>query len=169
MRAYQSPRDMERFPREDEALGRAVHRVVEEALEKGVPRPTLFVFFSGQLDRFDLVPLMKQPRATRDRMIAAIAGQREVECVALIGVLQVTRAGRTSIGKGAVAYLEWPDNRWWTAWMPLDAEGKPARDRVEERSAVEGYPRPGGVGGWFSLARRAGLRLHMNTKDSTVH
>ena len=37
MRAFQSPRDLARFPREDAALGAAVFGLVESALEKGLP------------------------------------------------------------------------------------------------------------------------------------
>lgn len=169
MRAFQSPRDLGRFPREDAALGAAVFGLVESALEKGLPRPALFVFFDGQVDRFELAPLMRQPPKARDRMIAAIAGQREVECVALLGVLQIKRPGPLPTGRSAVAFIEWPDNRWWTTWLPLGSDGVPVREAIEVRSAIEGFPRPGGVGGWFSLARRTGLRLHVARRDGTVH
>ncbi len=169
MRAYQSPRDLERFPREDGALGEAIFRLLRSALDKGLPRPAMFVFFADQVDRFELAPVMHQSRAARDRMLGAIAGQREVECVALLGILQIKRPREGIHVRGAVVFVEWPDNRWWTAWLPLDGAGKPARDEAEVRSAVEGFPRPGGVGGWFSLARRTGLRLHMAAKDGTLH
>ena len=169
LRAYQTPRDLIRFPRGDAELGAAVFSLVEKALEKGMPRPALFVFFDDQVDRFDLGPLMRRPRAVRDRMIAAIAGQREVECVALLGVLQVKRPRTDQVARGAVTFIEWPDNRWWTSWLPLTPDGTPVREAIEVRSAVEGFPRPGGVGGWFSMARRTGIRLHVAQREGTVH
>ena len=169
LRSYQSPRDLSRFPREDAELGASVFRLIEQALDKGLPRPALFVFFEGQVDRFDLGPLMRRPRVVRDRMIAAIAGQREVECVALLGVLQVKRPNTNQVARGAVTFIEWPDNRWWTTWLPLGPDGAPHRPSLEVRSAVEGFPRPGGVGGWFSLARRTGIRLHVAQREGPVH
>ena len=169
MRAFQSARNLEQFPRDDEGLGKSVFKLVEAALAKGMPRPALFVFYSGQVDRFDLEPLMRQPRQVRDRMIAAIAGQSEVECVALVGVLQINRRKGQQGVRGAVTFIEWPDNRWWTCWLPLDASGSPVPQAQVERSAVDGFPRPGGVGGWFSLARRTGIRLHVSGRQGTVH
>jgi hypothetical protein len=169
MRAHQSPRDLDRFPQEDSALGEVIFGLVRAALDKGLPRPAMFVFFADQVDRFDLAPLMHQPRAIRDRMMGAIAGQADVECVALLGVLQIKRPKAGVSLRGAVAFIEWPDNRWWTAWLPLNEDGKPAVEEPEVRTAVDGFPRPGGVGGWFSLARRTGLRLHMSQRDGTVH
>jgi hypothetical protein len=72
------------------------------------------------------------------------------------------RAGRTPQPvRALVVYLEWPDNRWWTAWQALDADGAPVGDEPQVRRAVEGYPRPGGMGGWFARARREGLRLNL--------
>ena len=160
---------MARFPRDEAALGQSMFELVKGALEKGLPRPALFVLFPEQIDRFDLAPLMAKPRPERDRMIGAIAGQSDVECVALLGVLQVKRPQQGLTARGAVTFIEWPDNRWWTAWLPLGEDAQPTTPQPEIRSAVEGFPRPGGVGGWFSLARRTGLRLHMTARDRTVH
>lgn len=169
LRAYQGVRDIERFPREDSALGEAVFGLVKQSLSRGTPRPALFVFFENQVDRFDLAPLMRQPRVSRDRMIAAMAGQTGVECVALLGVLRLRRSASGEHGRAAVTFIEWPDNRWWTSWMPIDSSGVPSQPELEARTAVEGFPRPGGVGGWFSLARRSGIQLHLAGQAGTVH
>lgn len=165
LRAYVAPRDRDRFPEADESLGRALISTVHQALEKGTPRPGFFAFRGDEMDRFDLGPLMRAPRRRRDLFLAAIAGRSDIECVALLGVLRVGGSGARPKARSAVVYLEWPNNRWWTAWTPLGAE----KNELTIRSAMDGWPRPGGVGGWFSLHRRTGVRLRVHPTSGQVH
>ncbi len=167
LRAFVGERDLSRFPEDDDGLGRAVMQVVEDALKKGRPRPGFFAFRGDQMDRFDLGPLMRAPRKRRDMFLAAIAGRRDIECVALLGVMRVGKGKRSGPGRSAVVYVEWPDNRWWTAWLPVGTVSE--EQELVVRTAEEGWPRPGGVGGWFSLARRTGVRLHVHQTFGQVH
>jgi len=169
LRAFVGPRDLEKFPREDLALGQALFGMVRDSLKKGLPRPVMLVFRDDQVDRFELAEAMKQPKVKRDRLFGAMASMKGVECMALLGVLRLRVAGPAPAPHSAVAYVEWPDNRWWTAWVPLGRDGKPVKADPEVRTAEEGSPRPAGVGGWFSMARRAGLQLHLTSEDGPVH
>ena len=67
-----------------------------------------------------------------------------------------------------VVYAEWPDNRWWTAWQFIDRERQVLGEEPEIRRAVDGWPRPGGMGGWFAYARRTGVRLRLQPKEPVV-
>lgn len=167
---------MERFPAEDDALGKQLSVLVAGALARGLPRPAILVLRAEQVDWFDAVPLMQGEPVHRHRMIAAIAGQEGVEAVALLGTFRV-RAGRGQPGRpppqqrALLSFIEWPDNRWWASWRMLGEDRQPISDAPIVRAAVDGWPRPGGVGGWFALARRRKLTLTMVRKptDVTVH
>ena len=171
LRMARGPRDLARFPRAplragegdgaaaDDALGEGVFAAVLDALRRGLPRPALLAFFAEEVEQVDIAPLASADPAHRERMLAALAGGRPgVEAVALVGVLQV-RSGRAG-GRAAVAFVEWPDNRWWTAWRFIDEARRPLGEAAVVRRAVDGWPRPNGVGGWFARARREQLRLN---------
>jgi hypothetical protein len=173
MRIGGAERDPERYPLDDDALGRALLGRVEVVLAKGIPRPTVLAFTADQVWWYDLGPAVKM-KADIHRLIAAIAGQDEIDCVAVVGVLKV-RVSRGKHFPGAVAFLEWPDGRWWSSMQPLRSVGQRKLEPVPqaeviERNAVDGWPRPGGLGGWWSRARREGLKLRVQrTGDQQVH
>ncbi len=152
---------MERLPTADAALGRGLFELLSTALGRGLPRPAMMVLRADEVMQFDVVPLLGSPDRVRRRMLAAIAGQEGVECVAMIGVLRVgtRKGGPTSLA--ASVYLEWPNNRWWTAWQPLGSENELLGDAPRVRHAIDGWPRPNGIGGWFAQARRERLRLRV--------
>lgn len=156
-------RDLERFPDQDHDLGQALFGMLEAALERGLPRPAFLVIRDDQIDEVDALPLMRLDRVESHRMMAAIAGQEGVECVALVAPLTLRTGTRTG-ARAAVVFVEWPDNRWWTAWQPINDERMLLGDEPAVRVAAEGWPKPGGVGGWFSTARRLSLRLRMSSK-----
>jgi hypothetical protein len=147
----------------------SVMTVVQEALKRGMPRPGFFAFRGDEMDRFDLGPLMRAPRRRRDMFLAAIAGRTEIQCVALLGVLRMGGAAVPAGGRASVVFVEWPDNRWWSAWAPIPVEGVDEPSELTVRTAEDGWPRPGGMGGWFSLARRTGVRLHVHPSSGTIH
>jgi hypothetical protein len=176
LRVRSGARSLERFPQEDEALGGQLSALVAAALARGLPRPAVLVLRAGQLDWFDAVPLMKAPPHHRRHMLSAIAGQDGVECVALLGTFRVTRPparrGQPPQQQRALlCFIEWPDNRWWASWRLLGEDRQPLTDDPVVRIASDGWPRPGGIGGWFSLARRLNLKLKMvrSEPEVTVH
>ena len=170
LRVSVGPRDLERFPEEDEALGESLFGMLSGALDRGLPRPTMLVFRPDQIDRFDVVPVLKSPQPHRTRMMAAIAGQSEASCSAMVGVFKVKFGPMREPRRAIICFVEWPDCRWWTCWQMLDDDRKPVGDGPEVRRAVDGWPRPGGVGGWFSMVRRTGVKLRLiPTGDAAVH
>lgn len=162
LRILSAPRDPERFPDGDDALGESVFGMLCTALEKGLPRPAMLVVHPDKVEQFDMVPLLEAYPDDRERMMAAIAGQPEVACAVVAGVLRVRVGLLPEPGRAVAVFIEWPDNRWWTCWQLLDSSGALRADEPLVRKAVDGWPRPGGVGGWFSTARRHGLRLRVD-------
>ena len=150
----------------DDALGEAMFDHLRRTAErKGPPRPALVALTSGQVEQFDVAAVHKNPEPTRSRLMAAIAGRPDLECGALAGTMQLTR-GRNQRHRALMVFIEWPDNRWWTAWQLLDADGKPVEGEPVIRRAVDGWPRPRGVGGWFARCRRE--QLHLNVHRSAA-
>ncbi len=158
-----APRDDARFPPDDdEALGRALFDMLATALDRGLPRPAFLIVRPDRVEQIDALPVLRLPQPRGAHMLSAAAGQEGVECVALVAPLTLRTGPRTG-ARAAVVFVEWPDNRWWTAWQPLDDERTLLGDAPAVRSAEEGWPKPGGVGGWFSTARRLGLRLRLQS------
>lgn len=159
LRIAHGPRG-ERFPADDDALGRALFGMLVERLQVGVPRPTAFVFWSDRVQIVDLPPLLAAP-GDAHRHVASLTAQEGAEAMALLGVL--TRRGRgIPPRRFAVGFVEWSDGRWWFAVRPVTDAGRLLDDVGEEvHRAVEGAPRPGGLGGWFSRARFEGLQIRI--------
>ncbi|MBN1336950.1 MAG: hypothetical protein JXB39_13415 [Deltaproteobacteria bacterium] len=160
------PRDPERFPPDDDALGERLASLVMHALGRGVPPPALFVIRTHRVEILDLRPVL-QANHPLDLFIAAAAGQEHVEAVALLAVLDLKDPER-SVGRAGAVFIEWPDNRWWHAYHLLNQANAPLDDmpRVVRR-AVDGLPRPAGLGGWFSRSRYFGLRLTVEPPEVT--
>lgn len=159
LRSRKASRDPYRFPVGDDALGRALFAELLAMQVSERRPPTLYALWEREVSWYELGPALAAPPPQRERLIAALAGQPEVTAAAISGIVNL-RFGRADPGTScAVVYLEWPDNRWWTAWQPVDAERRPLGDGPTVRRAVDGAPRPGGVGGWFAMCRRLGLKL----------
>lgn len=156
------PRDKVRFPFEEDALGRALYTRLEQAINKGqLPRPAVLALMETQITQYDILPLV-QSGADVHRFVSAIAGQVGIEAVVSVGLVRVgPRRGRSRASPlAAMCFVEWPDSRWWGALRLL--QNKQFREDwpVVYRCAVDGDPRPGGVGAWFSRARREKLRFN---------
>jgi hypothetical protein len=158
---HTGPRDLEHLPEDDDALGDAIFQKVRAASQKGLPRPAVLVIDATQVRQYDAVPLLRRGPSDQGRLLAAVGGQPDAECAAFAGTLTVRAGPRAQPARALVVYLEWPDNRWWTAWQLLDGDGQPVGDEPRVRRAVDGAPRPRGMGGWFARTRREGLRLRM--------
>ncbi len=159
------PRDRAVLPDGDDALGEALFaRVRATAEASGPPRPALLAITDDTVEQFDLPTLAAIEEPHRTRIIAAAAGRPELTCGAMAGTFRVHR-GQDPQLRALVVFIEWPDNRWWTAWHPLDAQGRPVDGESMIRRAVDGAPLPRGVGGWFARVRREGLRLNRSEPE----
>jgi hypothetical protein len=164
------PRDPQEFPKEDDALGESLARMVLRSVSKGVPPPSALVLKPDQVEIIDLRPILKA-RLSVHRFIAAAAGQPGVDAVALLAVLDLEDSGRP-LGRSGTAFVEWPDNRWWHGYHLLGQSFRPVDDMpLVVRRAQDGAPRPRGFGGWFSRARfqRLSLRLERVVPPPTEH
>ncbi|MSP56536.1 MAG: hypothetical protein EXR69_13190 [Myxococcales bacterium] len=149
----------------DDALGLCVWRVLAEAISRGSPPPAILLLTPEQAHMVDLVPLLKAGESLNGRGVSGLASLPGVDAMALVGLLTRRQRGRTE-GRVAVAFLEWPDGRWWLARRALVPLGSgigldPLKDVTVER-AVDGHGKPGGIGGWFRRARVEGLRVELH-------
>jgi hypothetical protein len=159
LRVHVEGRNPDSFPADDDALGERLWQRMVGQIGKPLA-PALFVFRREQVDMLDLLPLVTAG-APLHLFVSAAAGQPDVLSVALLGTPMLVRSGRM-VGRAAVTFLEWPDNRWWQAFQPLDPAFGPLPDLSREvQRAVDGMPRPGGLGGWFSTARFHHLALKL--------
>ena len=164
LRFRTGPRDPALLPREDEALGQQLFARGCAVLDRGLPRPVMLVLREAQVDQVDIAQVLAAPLPHRERMLSAIAGQQAVTAAALVGTLSLERKNRGRVvarSRALAVYLEWPDNRWWTCWQLVGDDRALVGDGPLVRRAVDGEPRPGGIGGWFARARREGLRLQV--------
>lgn len=167
LRIRSSARDPAGFPAEDEALGQSLFTRLAASLLRGLPRPTLLLLREDQVDQVDALDILRRSGDEGHTLLSALSGQEGVQCAALVGVLTV-RTGPQSGARAAVIFVEWPDNRWWTAWQPMDESRVLLGEGPIVRAAVDGWPKPGGVGGWFAKARRLDLHLRLTKVEDTV-
>lgn len=171
-RVTQAARDPERFPTEsDEALGQSLLARVEALVgEKKLPRPALLLLGPEQVTQVDLLPVQRAG-ANMHRFIAACTRvDLEVDVVALVGVmgLRLSKKSKQAV-PAAMVFLERPDCRWWSAQRVLKDKQLSEELPVRLRRAEEGWPRPGGLGGWWSRGRYEGLELKLKRDAPTVH
>jgi hypothetical protein len=152
------------FPQDDDALGTALWRRLRAQLPRGVPRPLLLVLFERSVQVVDLPPILRSGQDVH-RACSAFASQPGAEALAAVGVM--TRRRREEVlGQFAVAFVEWPDGRWWCCTRPLDPLGRPVeRSEDDVQRAIDGAAKPGGLGAWFRRARYEQLTLRIEAPD----
>ncbi len=110
----------------------------------------------------DIGPLLKEGESLHGRAVSALASVAGVEAMACVGLLTRRQRGLPPT-RFAVAFVEWPDGRWWLARRALVEEGGrlvvDALAEVDVERAVDGASKPGGLGGWFRRVRMEGLRV----------
>lgn len=159
IRSRRGLRDPYRFPTDDDALGNAIFGEVLASLARGPMPPAMVTLFEHEVVLFDLPTVLSLRSPQREHVIAGLAGQPDAICAAMIGRFNLRVGPNPTPTPHALVFLEWPDNRWWTAWQPLDPQRQPVGDAPLIRRAVDGWPRPGGIGGWYAACRRMGIRL----------
>lgn len=150
------------FDGEDDAYGAALWGLLEPHLERGVPRATGVVRRSDSVLLMDLAPLVADPRLAH-RRVAGLASLPDAESLAVVGGLFRRRRGGP-VQRYAVVFVEWPDGRWWLRQRRLDDGGD-----EEVQRAVDGLPRPGGLGGWFGRARFERLHVDLSAPGEVVN
>ncbi len=158
----------------DDELGDLLVGYVEKALPERRAPAVATIARPSRVDVLGLKAII-DARIHVNRFLAALTRADtdiDVEEPSAIGVMGTVRI-RQPVQAGAskappappvpmgVVFLEWPDNRWWLWRTLLDAEGNPVAGTETRTRAVDGDPLPRGFGRWWSLGRRANLRLSM--------
>ncbi len=157
-----------RFVGSDDAIGGEMWRELCSHLDRGVPRPAVLSVFDEVVQVVDVAPVLV---ATPDqhRALAAFASQEGSLAIAIAGVLTRRQRG-VVVGRDAMVFLEWPDGRWWWSRRPVGLPGAhrvDAEDVVER--AVDGSPKPVGLGGWYGRARFEQIRLKLESQGNDVN
>ena len=87
-----------------------------------------------------------------------------VEAVGVWG--EMNRRGRGREVPVVAVFLEWADCRGWM-WEALTSGGAILEPTVVERSAIAGDSLPGGIGRYWTWARRSGVK--MEVRGGLVH
>ncbi len=152
---------------DDDVLGRTLVDRVLKTLGKGPTPPAAFLFRANDVQIIYVAPLLAAAKDPH-RVLASLAGQPGVEAIAIVGRF-TQRAKGAHARKLAGTFVEWTDGRWWASWRPVDDAGRLIpTDEDEVLRAVDGRPRPGGLGGWFTRARFQGLRAELTPMTKPV-
>lgn len=159
-------RVLERRPADDdEAEGRFLADLVRTALERGAASPVAVVVREVRTELVTLRGVVERgvplPSFLAGLCASEPEGQSRPRAVGLAGRFMLrqreTRGRPPAAGAPVgVAFLEWPDCRWWQWRMLLDGEDRPVPDSETIRRALDGDPLPGGLGRWWSQSRRTG-------------
>lgn len=162
-------RDTERLPLDDSALGPALLEIVEHATEqgRGLPAPAALVLFPDQVQQADLRPLATS-KGDVHRFVASMTAQDDVLAVGIAGTLKLKWRRDLEPMPTLAVFLEWPDGRWWSAMRPVPKRTLDPSMRARIRMAEEGWPKPRGLGGWWSRARFERLQIKL-TRAQPVH
>jgi hypothetical protein len=151
----------------DAGVGEMLVGMVEAALQKGRPPAVATILRADRVDILGLKPIV-DAKIPVNLFLAALTRAEvgpELGDAGAIGVMGTVRVRGAPM---AIAFLEWPDNRWWLWRSLLDAEGAPIPDTETRTCAVDGDALPPGFGRWWSLGRRRNLRLSMRrAQDGT--
>ena len=82
----------------------------------------MITLWEHEVTLFDLPSVLSLSSPMREQVIAGLAGQPGALCAAMVGRFNLRVGPNPTPVPHALVYLEWQDNRWWTAWQPLDAE-----------------------------------------------
>ncbi len=151
---------------EGEFLAGLVRRSLLPGGEGGEERQLAPVAVAVRGDRtelLDLRPLVKG-RVRPSSFLAGLSRSGGTtagwpRAVGLAGRFQLRAGEHAAPVSVALAFLEWPDCRWWHWQVLLDADGQPLEHAEIRRAAEAGDPLPSGLGRWWSLGRRAGMRI----------
>jgi hypothetical protein len=160
-------RDIEEFPSADSELGAAFWKKLVDSLGRGRPKPAFLLVLPDAIESVPAAQVTAHGPLASLRISAALAGEPGAEALGLAGAVSVKTRRDGEPAPALLVFFERPDNRWWLAWSPLDEGGQVRWASPEVRAAVDGWPRPRGLGGWFSLSRREGLRLERAPEPST--
>jgi hypothetical protein len=160
---------------DDEACGEHLAGIVQEAIGRGGRGAVAVAVREHRLELIDLRGVIEAGVAV-PMFLAGLtrsdpAGFGPPLAVGLGGRFQFrTRSSQGSSVSSPVgmAFLEWPDCRWWQWTVMLDSAGQILPDSDMRRRALDGDPLPGGLGRWWTLGRRTRSTVRFGSPPSPV-
>jgi hypothetical protein len=158
----------------DDEEGNRLSEMVRRAVEKGRASVVAVALREDRLDLISLGPIIAA-KVPVQRFLAGLTRSTAegAGMVDAVGVIGVVKAKRGVFGRGvgpnapaipmAMAFLEWPDGRWWHWRALIDPEDPRILDASEILNrAVDGDPLPRDFGRWWSLGRRSKVTVHLS-------
>ena len=151
----------------DDEEGQRLSGMVRRAIEKGRAPVVAVALREDRLDLISLGPVI-QAKFPIQRFIAGLTrstaeGAGPVDAVGVIGVVRTKGHKDAPPVPIAMAFLEWPDGRWWHWRALIDPDNQGILDDSETLNrAVDGDPIPNDFGRWWSLGRRAKVAVHLS-------
>lgn len=148
---------------DDDALGLWLVDALRGALAQGQAPPAAVIARSDRVE-FLLVEPAAQVGLELPDLLAGMSRSRapDVDYPEAVGLIGVFRKGEARDAlPAALVFLEWPDCRWWSWSALLGVDGRLIPHSDERLRAVDGAALPGGLGGWWSLGRRARLDVRL--------
>lgn len=153
-------------PRSDQDEGLHLRDLLLDALSRGAA-PLVAVVLRQQ--RIDLIEtdVAARTRIPLDQLLAGLTRSEapeggEVDAVGLMGVVRGSGAADPPVSRMALVFLEWADCRWWSWRAAIGPDGRSVLDDTSTiRCAERGDRLPDGLGRWWSLGRRARMRVRL--------
>lgn len=156
---------------DDDQTGREMVALVRNALQRGRAPGAAIVFREDRLDIMPFGPLVRA-KVHIGTFIASLTRATidegsEAQCVGVVGRFNWKHHGKGPGVPVAMVFLEWPDGRWWHWRAAVDVSGNEILEDTDIlHRAIDGYPKPNTLGGWWSLGRRRRLNVHLNRKQN---
>lgn len=166
-----------RFPDEQTLQSWLTGLLHQTLQEKGALPAAALVVRERTVDLVDLTTVAGAGRPL-GVFLAGLAGSSTedggaAEAVGLLGRFSWRRGRKAAPVPVALAFVEGPDGRWWHWQCLMSADGAELQKESEiERAAELGDALPDGLGRWWTMYRRRGVRLSLSKAeppDEIVH
>lgn len=147
---------MEQYPNPETNLNQLGLKLFELVANKSYmgPLPLEAWLFAG-----DVIQQVQFKTPPSQHLLASMCGMSGVQHIAVLGELTKVEKGRLS--RLAHVFIEDQQGRWWFGAQGLDDNGTVIFSEPAISSIQDGG-KPLGVGGWFAMSRRFGLKGHFS-------
>ena len=152
-------RDKKDFPDDEDKIGSKLFELVANQSFLGDLPLELWLFTENSIQIVNFTSRVSFVQ------VSALCGLEGVQFAALLGGAQ--KKDGQKIG---YVFIEWVDCRWWFGSQALGEDGAVILNYPMIKKATDGDDKPLKFGGWFSTARRLGLKAQIfEEKESLVH
>lgn len=150
-------RDKNDFPDDEEKLGEKLFALVANQSFLGELPLELWLFTESSIQ------IVNFSSRVSYFQVSALCGLDGVQFVAMLGGA-VKKDGQ----KIGYVFMEWTDCRWWFGSQALKQDGAVILSYPMIQKATNRDDKPLGLGGWFSTARRLGLKAQIIESDERL-